>query len=400
MSTAAGVPASPAHRRPWWPTSLGFASALVALLAWRLLAPPPQPAESRAIASAAWPVDESISASLESFLHGTADSPPPEPPPASFQRGVALGLYSQSLDYDYGHLIDEIADHGADSASFFFNMYQDGKTSTEMNPLTRLEDQEAMLTRAAARAHDRGLRVLAFPLVLLTNAGPREWRGNIAPDDLDLWFENYASHVLRLARVSEAAGIEAFCVGSEFSSLEQHEALWRGLIARVRTVFSGEVIYSSNWDHYDKVPFWDAVDQIGLSGYYELTKSKEPSLNDLTRAWEITREEILRWHASAAPATPILFTEIGYANLDGTNIYPWNYTMKGRPDPREQALCYEAFIRTWAGRPEIQGVYFYNWFGLDSLDDTGYSPRGKPAAHLLRLWYDSIADNGPGVTAP
>lgn len=390
MTSTTSIPSPTTHRRPWLPTSLGVTALLVALIAWRLAAPPPPPTEpGKAAPSAAWPTDPAIMKSLTGFLEDRAAAGDLRPGD-DFHRGIALGLYSQDLHYDYGPLIAEIADHGADTVSLFFNMYQDNVASTEMAPLTQLDDQEAMLGRAAAAAHKHGLKVLAFPLVLLTHAGEREWRGSLEPENLDEWFENYTAHFVRLARACEAEGVEALCVGSEFSSLEEHEAHWRDLIAAVREVYSGEVLYSSNWDHYEEVPFWDAVDRIGLSGYYELTESKEPTLEALTQKWTSIREELLAWKREAAPETPLVFTEIGYANLDGTNVYPWDYTMEGPPDPREQALCYEAFIRAWTGEAELGGVYFYNWFGVDSVDDTGYSPRGKPAAHVIRLWYETL----------
>lgn len=392
MHPAADIASASPHRRPWLPTSLGVTSLLVGLIAWRLAGPatPPSP-EPSSDASASWPADPEITRSLQNYL----DAPGRGGAPGGFQRGIALGLYSQNLHYDYGHLIDEIADHEADTISLFFNMYQDNRTSTEMAPLTELKDQEAMLLRAARQAHEHELKVLAFPLVLLTNAGPREWRGNLEPEDLDAWFESYGDHIVRLARACEAEGIEALCVGSEFSSLEEYEDHWRTLIGRVREVYSGTIFYSSNWDHYREVPFWDAVDRIGLSGYYELTKSKDPTRDQLTEEWTAIRKHILDWKSEIAPDTPLVFTEIGYANLDGTNIYPWDYTMEGPADPREQALCYEAFIRSWSGEPELGGVYFYNWFGVDSVEDTGYSPRGKPAAHLIKLWYETLGSYDP-----
>ena len=77
-------------------------------------------------------------------------------------------------------------------------------------------------------------------------------------------------------------------------------------------------------------------------------------------------------------------------NQDGANIHPWDYTGSAEPDPAEQALCYESFIRVWHGRPGFAGVFFYNWFGFDTLEDTGYSPRGKPAAQVIRAWYGRI----------
>jgi hypothetical protein len=397
MKIAASPPAPFVHRRPWLPTSFGFALFLVLVLAWQFRAAGPRKAEPSPSGSA-WAIDPEATASLEGFLEDRRAAAPSQNDNRQFQRGIALGLYSQSPGYDYSGLLDEIADHNASRVSFFFNMYQEGKTSTAMDPLMSPAEQEAKVLRAVRQAHERGLEVMAFPLVLLSQPGKREWRGNIEPADVDLWFENYGAHLVRLARLMERHGGEAICIGSEFSSLEKYEGRWRELIAKVREVFTGEVIYSANWDHYEHVGFWDGVDAIGLSGYYELTRSKDPSLEELTASWTRIRDRILEWRAGVEGAPPIVFTEIGYANLDGTNVYPWDYTMQGEPDPAEQALCYEAFMRAWDGRPELEGVYFYNWFGFDTLEDTGYSPRGKPAAQLIRLWYGDLAAR-PGESA-
>jgi hypothetical protein len=373
--------AAPARRRPWPPPAvvalaLGAVVLAIALVRFqRGRSVEPLPAAER------WSVDPEAARALEAFLAAA----PPAPP--GFMRGIALGLHSKDVEYDYGHLIDEIADHRAGWISLFFNMYQQNAESVEIAPATRSIDQERMLRRATAQARARGLKVMLFPIVLLSEAGERDWRGNLRPRRLDRWFANYGAHVERLARLAEEIEIDALCVGSEFSSLEGEADRWRALIARVRERFGGKVLYSANWDHFDLVPFWDAVDYIGLSGYYELTDTNEPTPAALVAAWSAARDDILDWRRRAGLAAPILFTEIGYANQDGTNVRPWDYTADAPPDPAEQAMGHEAFIRAWHGREELAGVFFYNWFGFDSPEDTGYSPRGKPAAQLIRVWF-------------
>lgn len=390
------------YRRPWAPPT-ALLSLFALLGAFLFLKQPAIPEdEPRSRTTEVWPIDPEITASLEQFLEATgpAGSTAGEGLAAragrswdgSFRRGIALGLHSKDLRYDYLELLREIRDYDAGWVSLFFNMFQENGTSVAMNPPTRLKDQEEIIARAARHAHSLGLKVICFPVVLLSDPAGDEWRGNIKPKDMGRWFKNYGAHIERLARLSEAEGIEALSVGSEFSSLEKEADRWRDLIGNVREIYSGEVIYSSNWDHYRYVPFWEEVDAIGLSGYYELTRSREPALGELVEAWTEVRDEILEWRDNEARLDePIIFTEIGYANIDGTNIYPWDYTMKADPDPAEQALCYEAFIRVWDGQEALRGAFFYNWFGIDSIEDTGYSPRGKPAAHLLKTWYSHLA---------
>lgn len=360
------------------------------------------PKEKTVHGSAAWPVDEEAAQSLRDFLQSAPAVALPPPAVASksqgleseagapFKAGIALGLFSRSVDYDYGELIDEIGEHHAGWVALFYNMYQRNGKSSSMKPLTRIRDQERIIRRSAEQAHRRGLKVLSFPVVLLRRPREDEWRGNLDPRNVDRWFRNYGEHIVRLARLAEELKIEAFCVGSELSSLELHGNRWRDLIAQVRQVYSGEVIYSANWDHYQRMPFWNSVDAIGLSGYFELSRSTDPSLEVLTKEWTRLRKTILAWSAREQGSKPIVFTEIGYSNQDGTNMYPWDYAREAPPDPREQAMCYEAFIRAWHGQPGFGGAFFYNWFGFDSLTDTGYSPRGKPAAELIKIWYGGL----------
>ena len=173
--------------------------------------------------------------------------------------------------------------------------------------------------------------------------------------------------------------------------MEKETGRWRRLIAEVRRVYHGRLLYSANWDHYQRVEFWDALDLIGLSGYYELTRTPEPTFEQLAERWSRVRDKILGWRRERGLDRPIVFTEIGYANRDGANMAPWDYSRTGPPDPEEQALCYNAFIQAWHGVPELRGVYFYNWFGYDTIEDTGYSPRGKPAAKLIDVWYRHLS---------
>lgn len=378
------TPDAPEPRRPW-PSPMIVVFILIAIAAMAFYGRPAAKEAEPGPRTRPWGENHETNAGLGDFLETSTAAASPD-----FMRGVGLGLFSKELEYDYGGLIGEIAEHDANWVSLIFNIYQKDGQATEMAPLIEIEDQERILRATTRRARESGLKVMAFPLVLLSHPISKEWRGNMEPESLDDWFANYTAHIVRLARIFEETGVEMLCVGSEFSSLEQYDDRWRALIARVREVYSGRLIYSANWDHYRHVTFWDDLDAIGLSGYYELTRSKTPTLDELIAPWVAVRERILDWRDSEGLTAPIVFTEIGYANQDGTNIHPWDYTMKNPPDPEEQALCYEAFIRTWHGQPALGGVFFYNWFGFDTLEDTGYSPRGKPAAQTMKMWYGAV----------
>ena len=64
--------------------------------------------------------------------------------------------------------------------------------------------------------------------------------------------------------------------------------------------------------------------------------------------------------------------------------YPWDETRKAPSDLQLQRELYAAFCESFAGQPVIDGVYFWNWFGFGGPKDTGYTPRGKPAAEAMK----------------
>src|SRR5690606_31839344 len=121
------------------------------------------------------------------------------------------------------------------------------------------------------QARASGLRVGVMPIVHLLHREPHEWRGMLAPaDGLDTWFARYSDEVRALATIAEREHVSRFVIGSELSSLEVYADRWRALALEIRARFSGTLTYSANWDRLDAVPFWDAVDEIGLTAYFPL----------------------------------------------------------------------------------------------------------------------------------
>lgn len=305
----------------------------------------------------------------------------------SFHRGIALGLYSKNSHFDYGPLLKEIKEHQANRVSLFFSLYQESQSSVSINPNIAVRAQEAMLRRTIRQARRLGLQVMLFPIVLLEKTKGKQWRGNIKPHNHLLWFQNYQRELSRLAALAQQEGVESFCIGSEFSSMERYGEQWTSLIKRIRKIFSGLLVYSANWDHYRNISFWHKLDVIGISGYFKISSTPNPTLKVLLNQWHWIRNRLLIWKRKKHLSQPIMFTELGYPNIQGASMEPWNYTRIVQPSLYEQALCYESFIRTWYSTEGLGGVYFYNWFGYPFHSDTGYSPRGKPAALLIQAWY-------------
>jgi len=323
--------------------------------------------------------------------------------PLGFQNGVVLPLYSKDKRHDYGPRLKEIHDLGAGWVSMLFvwNLDRmDGHGIAPRRDQPNWEDNRTPhdddLVAAVRTAKSLGLRVLLLPVVLPWKPGPDDWRGNIRPANRDAFFESYARFVTRHADLAETLHVDAFSIGSELISLESKMPgdvpWWRRIAKTVRGRFSGRLTYSSNWDHYEEVGVWDELDFVGLTAYYSLTKDPQANVEQLVEAWKPVKETLRRF--SDKVRRPLVFTEVGYAALRGINTDPWNYKMDEPIDLAVQVRCYEAFGRAFADADFLAGAYFFDWFDDGGPQDTGYTPRGKPAETVLRSWLASSAKRG------
>jgi hypothetical protein len=307
-------------------------------------------------------------------------------PGASFERGVALGLFSEDPSFDYRPLLAELKEHGATHVSIVWVWWQDDLHATEIRPLERWSAPDAQVLSTMREARELGLWVTAFPILRLARAARDEWRGRVAPDDEDRWWASYQAFMLDAAKLALGAGAERLAIGSELVSREAMRMRWLQLIDAVRLEAPAlELMYSANWDHFEPVSFWDQVDTIGLSAYFELGQRPGASVAELEAGWAPVRERLEAW--SARIDRPLVITEIGCPSRRGGALHPWDDERDAPIDLEEQRRAYLAFVHSWAGAPRLAGVYFWNWFGPGGETDPGYTPRGKPAARVLRDWY-------------
>jgi len=226
--------------------------------------------------------------------------------------------------------------------------------------------------------------VTVFPIVLLDKTGDGEWRGTLAPADVDAWWRAYEAFITHYAQIATDAGAAALVVGSELGSTETWRDRWFHLISRVDKLFAGELWYSANWDHYDQVSFWSRLDAVGVTGYFELTTDHDPSVTALTDAWAAPRDALVAF--AAKTGKPLILTEVGYPSVDGGAAHPWDYTSDAAVDVEEQRRAYHALADAWAGTA-LAGAFVWEWSGDGGNHDGGYTPRGKPAECELAGWF-------------
>jgi len=300
---------------------------------------------------------------------------------------MALSLYYEdpARGMVFTKMVKEIAASGATHVSIVAQWGQPDVRASAVTPHPTETTSDDVVRRVIRDARAQGLKVMLFPILWVEKRAIGEWRGTLAPNDLEAWWGSYERFITHYARMAAEEDMAIFSVGSELASLEGDEVRWRRLIAKVRGTFRGQLLYSANWDHYREVPFWDALDYIGLTAYYRLTEKLDASEAELTAAWGRIKQDLLKWQSTIG--RPMLFTELGYPSLDGAARSPWDYTQGTAMDHEEQRRCLSAFAKTWASETALAGVFFWNWWGPDDGQNTWYTIKGKPAEGVVRAWY-------------
>jgi hypothetical protein len=324
-------------------------------------------------------------------------------PPA--QRGVALGLYSEDPTWSYVDMLDEMVAVGTTHVAIVVPYYMKDYRSHEIYRHPRFSAPMSTIERTVGDARARGLEVFLFPILRLEDESNGNWRGNLKPDDVDAFYASYEAYIVAFAEFAERLRIPLLSVGSELASMDVDTPRWRKVIASVRAVYRGAITYSANWDHYDAVGFFDALDYAGVTGYFELAEKarateEDPGIEQLVHSWREVYQRLMRWQHRVGK--PILMTEVGYLSQRGAAARPWNEGANEALDLDLQRRCYEAFRRVWDGEDRLAGAYFWNWFGWGGPTSKEYTPRAKPAAKEVAAWYGAgrRAAGGKGDAGP
>ena len=299
-------------------------------------------------------------------------------------KGMALGLYDPEGKV-YPEMLREIRTLGADTVSLVVSWKQHDVRSDLLAPDAQVTLPDDRLRQVIRAAHKQGLKVFLFPIVEVEIRRPLEWRGTIKPNSVETWWSNYQSFILHYATLAAEEKAEIYSVGSELVSTEEWRDKWYALIAAVRKIYRGTLLYSANWDHYEPVTFWERLDMIGVTAYNELTTNPDAAEDELAQAWTGIRAKLATF--AHAAGKPLVVTEVGYTSQDGSAVHPWDYTSRAGLDLEEQRRCYAAFVTAWGREPSLAGVFFWQWWGSGGLKDKNYTPRGKPAERVLRRWY-------------
>ena len=206
---------------------------------------------------------------------------------------------------------------------------------------------------------------------------------------------------------------------------------WQGLIRAIREIAARDLLlsYAANFDNYENIAFWNALDFIGVNAYFDADPTgqqrflADPLHLDLFRAgWhEIVAEIEAFRQTTDLQRKPFVFTELGYVNLNFSATQGWNYGQEplviwqdGEPeilaaeaadreiDLRERADIFQAIADTNRPAPWLDGVMLWR---VNTLPDRNpytavepfsvfvFEPGADPAETSIRNLFSAL-DSG------
>ena len=278
-------------------------------------------------------------------------------------------------------VLDTIAASGANGVTILVTAYQADAHAAALRAFDPRTPAAAAVRAAADAALARGLAVSIKPHVDVDDG---TWRAHIDPPDAAAWFASYRAFLLPWARLADSLGAVRFVAGTELAGTIGHEAEWRTTIAALRAAFRGRLVYAASWDEARIVPFWDALDLVGIDFYYPVAVREEAGRYELLAGWAPWLARLERLHERSGKR--ILLTEIGYRSIAGAGIEPHAFGSAGAIDLAGQADLYWAALQATGDLPWMEGLEWWNFRadGAGGPADGDFTPYGKPAALELR----------------
>jgi len=146
---------------------------------------------------------------------------------------------------------------------------------------------------------------------------------------------------------------------------------------------------AANWDSYETVDWWDAVDFIGIDSYFALVSGMDRTHTEmeLRTGWQWVMREMDKWHKKFWRRKAIVFLESGCRSIRGAASRPWDSEIWGPTDMAEQANYYAAMFRVVGRYPFIQGYFLWHWVSYlkhGGPNDKSYAVWNKPALGIVR----------------
>jgi len=277
-------------------------------------------------------------------------------------RGITISTHGAGRDWGTDRIVSAfkaVKEIGADWVAIhpYASIRKDG--SVRFRPFSE-EEPPAYLVRPIKEAHALGLKILVKPHLAYWGSG-FAWRGDItfeSPAEWRRFFSSYEAWIVKLARTCKAA--DGFVVGCELDKTISHEQEWRRIIAEVRRATGAGLTYAANWTHYRDVPFWDALDVVGIQAYFPLVREAGAGEKEIRAGWKRRMRELSAF--SEKTGRRVVFTELGYNRSFDAALRPWEHRTDGEEAERLQGLCLRVALEAVRREPTVIGSFLWKWF--------------------------------------
>ena len=340
------------------------------------------------------------------------------PPPQLQWRGMTFAHEGYDGIRGYGGTdteasLDSLAHLGVNAIAIVpYTFMRDAGTPAALPVPEQLGGEtDASVIASIQQAHQRGWAAMLKPQIWVKDS----WPGEIdfaSAEDWSAWQDHYRTWILHYAQLAADHEAEALCIGTELTRAAlEHPAFWRKLIEDTRAVYPGTITYAANWgQEFEGITWWDAVDVMGLNGYYPLSPKPAPTDAELlagAEAWLSMAEALSR-----RVGRPWWLTEVGYRSVKQAWRNPHAEVAGRASDTLAQARCYAALFRAAADSERLQGTWIWKWpsylgYGMTDGERTSrwygdarteFAPSAPVTADLVRAFYtDEKAPTPPVV---
>lgn len=317
----------------------------------------------------------------------------------NFQKSVNIrSRYSTDFaSNEFRQVVDRMKVDGANTISLVIQHNVQNLNSNDIFPVWITPTDDA-LNSGINYIKSKGMAV-AFNMFVDCNCGA--WRAEINPSDRSVFFNSYNNIIQKYSKIAQTNGISFINLGTETAKLtgpqysNQNTQKWRDLIRNTRANFSGKLTYGGNWgypfEEITQIEFWDDLDFIGVSAYFDLSKDETPSVSTLQNSWNNINNNTLqplvsRWNK------PIFFTEIGYRSVNQAGNSPGDWSRPAYFMEDGQANAFEAVFSYFNDKSYLAGLNIWdinsdpNYGGQGNVD---YTFVNKKAEAIVKKWFTS-----------
>lgn len=319
-------------------------------------------------------------------------------PEEAFMRGMIVSCPRAGQIWGSPSMVDALGQLGELGVEWIA-IHPYARVSRDGSVKSRPTGEIDYLERAVEIVRAAGMRLFWKPH--LAYWGSFEWRGDIdfGPDEANWqrFFDSYQRFIVDQASFAQKSGVEIFSIGVEYEKTTHREQDWRRIISAVREVFDGQVTYAANWDSLDRVPFWDALDWIGVHAYFPLSSDQDPSRETLWQGWNEPLRQLSSLSAKHRDK-PIFFAEIGYSRSHSAAREPWRPGLEDNPQAlllRQRLI--EVALERIEEQPFVRGMFWWKWIPGPDPWDHDFSMKDPEARHALgRYWVTERAFEDSG----